>query len=130
MNGVFTSRGMKTRASMPAFAAYAARAHAAFPADGTERVAAPRAWARVTAADMPRALNELVGLSASSLTKSRSSPRSAPRAGAGKRGVQPSPSVTGRSPSARGRAGAYRHIDGTASRSDSRGHSAAMRAQS
>src|SRR6476469_3614150 len=58
MNGRFTSRGMKTFASSPAAAAYAAIALAAFPADGTDRVFAPRYFARVTAADSPRALNE------------------------------------------------------------------------
>ena len=41
---------------------------AALPADGTDKVLAFRAWARVTAAESPRALNEFVGLSDSSLT--------------------------------------------------------------
>ena len=45
----------------------AAIALAALPADGTERVFAPRVRARVTAADRPRALKELVGFSDSSL---------------------------------------------------------------
>ena len=40
----------------------------AFPADGTETVVTPSASARVIAADWPRALNEFVGLSDSSLT--------------------------------------------------------------
>jgi hypothetical protein len=40
----------------------------ALPADGTEIVVAPVARARVIAADWPRALNEFVGLSDSSLT--------------------------------------------------------------
>ena len=43
MNGRFTSRGMKTRASSPAAAAYAAIAQPALPAVGTESVVAPSA---------------------------------------------------------------------------------------
>ena len=79
MKGRFTSRGMNTLAGSPAAAAYAASALAALPADGTESVRAPRYFARVTAADSPRALNEFVGLSDSSLTSRRSRPRSRPR---------------------------------------------------
>ena len=41
---------------------------AALPAEGIDSVFAPSRAARVTAADSPRALNELVGLSDSSLT--------------------------------------------------------------
>ena len=95
MNGTFTSFGMKTFASSPAAAAYAAIALAALPADGTDSVVAPRCAARVTAADSPRALNELVGLSDSSLTNSRveAESRAEPRAWIS--GVQPSPSVSG-----------------------------------
>jgi hypothetical protein len=63
MNGTFTSLGMKTCARRPAAAAYAAIAFAAFPADGTDSTFAPRYFARVTAAERPRALKELVGLS-------------------------------------------------------------------
>ena len=74
---------------MPAAAAYAAIAFAAFPAEGTERVVAPRCAARVTAADRPRALNEFVGFSDSSLTKSRAMPTSAPSRPAWTSGVQP-----------------------------------------
>ena len=48
------------------------------PAEGTDSVVAPSSDAFVTAAARPRALNELVGLSDSSLTNSRESPRSAP----------------------------------------------------
>ena len=72
---------------------------AALPADGTERVWAPRYLARVTAADCPRALNELVGLSDSSFTYSFGRPRLAPSRRAWISGVKPSPSVTGSSPS-------------------------------
>ncbi len=68
MNGTLTSFGMKTLTGMPAAAPYAATALAALPADGTESVLAPRYNARVTAAESPRALKELVGLSDSSLT--------------------------------------------------------------
>ena len=66
-NGALTSRGRKTLAFMPARAAYAAIALPAFPAEGTETVETPSPRARVIAADCPRALNELVGLSDSSL---------------------------------------------------------------
>ena len=53
----------------------------ALPADGTESDRrAPRLRARVTAADSPRALNELVGLSDSSFTNSRVEPEIARRA--------------------------------------------------
>ncbi len=43
-------------------------AQPALPAVGTETVVAPRALARVMAADCPRALNELVGFGDSSFT--------------------------------------------------------------
>src|SRR6185436_20567323 len=77
--GGFTSLGRKTLACRPAHAAYAARAFPALPADGTDSVVAPRYFARVTAADWPRALNELVGFSDSSFTYRRSRPIAAPR---------------------------------------------------
>ena len=51
----------------------------------------------VTAVVMPRALNEPVGLSDSSLTMSRGSPSALPRAGAAASGVSPSPRLTGSS---------------------------------
>ena len=95
MNGVLTSRGMKTLAARPARAAYAAAALAALPADGTETVVAPSRRATVTAADRPRALKELVGLADSSLMKSRSTPTAAPSRRARTSGVKPSPRVTG-----------------------------------
>jgi hypothetical protein len=59
---------MKTSQRRPAAAEYAAAALPAFPAVGSAIVVAPRARARVMAADWPRALNELVGFSDSSLT--------------------------------------------------------------
>src|SRR5262245_11115690 len=68
LNGTFTAFRLHPRASSPAHAAYAAMAFAAFPADGTERVFAPRRAARVTAAESPRALKEFVGFRDSSLT--------------------------------------------------------------
>src|SRR5829696_1056719 len=67
MNGCFASFGMKTWQARPAAAAYAAAALPALPAVGRAMVVAPRYLARVIAADWPRALNELVGLSDSSL---------------------------------------------------------------
>jgi hypothetical protein len=42
MNGVLTSRGMNTCASMPALEAYAAMALPALPAVGMDRAFAPR----------------------------------------------------------------------------------------
>ena len=69
--------GMNTRHN-PAAAEYAAAASPALPAVESEIVLAPSAFARVIAADCPRALNELVGLSDSSLMKSRSRPTAGP----------------------------------------------------
>src|SRR2546427_6417400 len=66
-NGFFASFGMNTSHARPAAAEYAAAALPALPAVGSAMVLAPRYFARVTAADCPRALNELVGLSDSSL---------------------------------------------------------------
>jgi hypothetical protein len=79
MNGTLTSFGMKTLASSPARAAYAAIAFAAFPADGTDTIRAPTVRALVTAAESPRALNEFVGFNDSSLMYRRDSPTSRPR---------------------------------------------------
>jgi hypothetical protein len=69
---------MNTSHARPAAAAYAAAALPALPAVGSAIVFAPRYFARVIAADWPRALNELVGLSDSSLTYRRSRPSDAP----------------------------------------------------
>src|SRR5918993_3576931 len=110
MNGTLTSFGMNTLASTPAAAAYAAIAFAAFPADGIDRIRAPRCLALVTAAESPLALKEFVGLRDSSLTKSRESPSSAPRRLAWTSGVQPSPRVIGSSPSMSGISSRYRHM--------------------
>jgi hypothetical protein len=66
-NGCFASRGMNTWQASPAAAEYAAAALPALPAVGSAMVSAPRTLARVMAADCPRALNEFVGLSDSSL---------------------------------------------------------------
>src|SRR5437762_10695355 len=98
MNGRLASLGMNTSHARPAAAEYAAAALPAFPAVGSATVVAPRPLARVMAADWPRALNELVGLSDSSLMYRRSSPSLAPSARAWTSGVNPSPSVTGASP--------------------------------
>src|SRR5437763_11394977 len=61
------SRGIKTCASTPARAAYAASAPPAFPALGTASLVAPRCFAIETATLIPRALKLCVGLSDSSL---------------------------------------------------------------
>src|SRR3989442_8506093 len=66
-NGRLASLGMNTSHARPAAAAYAAAALPALPAVGNAIVLAPSPLARVIAADWPRALNELVGLSDSSL---------------------------------------------------------------
>jgi len=58
---------MNTSQARPAAAEYAAAASPAFPAVGSAIVVAPMYFARVIAADCPRALNEFVGLSDSSL---------------------------------------------------------------
>ena len=58
--------------------------------------------ARVTAALMPRALNDAVGFSPSSFTQSRATPISRASAGSSSSGVAPSPSDTGVSPSRSG----------------------------
>ena len=65
------SLGAYTRTGTPAAAPYAASAAPALPAVGTTMPATPSAFARVTAALIPRALNEPVGLSPSSLIQSR-----------------------------------------------------------
>src|SRR6266550_1533194 len=93
MNGRFASFGMNTSQPRPAAAAYAAAALPAFPAVGSATVFAPRYFARVIAADCPRALNELVGFSDSSLMYSRSRPSDPQSERAWMRGVNPSPSV-------------------------------------
>jgi len=62
------SFGATTRASSPAFAAYAAIADPAFPALGTARRFRPSSFALETATAMPRALNVPVGFAASYLT--------------------------------------------------------------
>src|ERR1700687_484253 len=76
-------------------------------------VMAPRYFARVIAADWPRALNEFVGLSDSSLMYTWSRPNRAPSDRAGSRGVNPSPSVIGSSPSRSGINSRYRHMVGS-----------------
>src|SRR5581483_10006336 len=63
-NGRFASFGMNTSHPRPAAAAAASPA---LPAVGSAIVVAPMYFARVMAADWPRALNELVGLIDSSL---------------------------------------------------------------
>src|SRR3989338_2406748 len=54
---------------IPARAAYAAQAPAALPADGRHTCRTPSSCARVTASASPRALNDPVGIIASSLTQ-------------------------------------------------------------
>ena len=80
------SAGIATVTGMPAAAPYAASAAAAFPAEGAARARAPRARAIDTATLIPRALNEPVGLRASSLIQTCSP--------TGRSGVNPSTRVT------------------------------------
>ena len=82
---------MKTWASTPARAAYAATAPPALPADGMVNPVAPSSTAFDTAADSPRALNEAVGLTPSSLISRLEQPSRAPRRSARAIGVNPSP---------------------------------------
>src|SRR6202022_3769411 len=96
-----TSLGMKMCASRPAAAAYAASAPAALPAEGIASFLSPYRRAMVTHAESPRALNDPVGLSPSSLMKILGYSRLASI------GVKPSPSETGE---ASGRTSLYRHI--------------------
>jgi len=63
-------------------------------AEGAASFLRPYCLAIETAAVMPRALKLAVGFCASSLMKRRLRPCLAPRRGAGRRGVHPSPSVT------------------------------------
>ena len=102
--------GAYTRTGSPAAAPYAASAAPAFPAVGVTNPGTPRALARVTAALIPRALNDAVGLSPSSFTHSRATPVSPASAGASCIGVSPSPSDTGISLARSGSTGAYRHM--------------------
>src|SRR5579871_3183564 len=61
------SLGIAMTQRRPACAAYAAAALPAFPAVGSATVDTPTACAMLTAAESPRALNELVGFWLSSL---------------------------------------------------------------
>src|SRR5476649_1959670 len=63
------SRGIATNTGMPARAPYADNAAPALPAVGAARLFAPRFLAIVTAAAMPRDLNDRVGFFDSSLMK-------------------------------------------------------------
>ena len=79
------SDGIATTTGTPALAPYAESAPAALPAEGATRRVAPRARAAETAIVIPRALNDPVGLTASSLIHTPSS--------ISKIGVHPSHSV-------------------------------------
>src|SRR5262249_46837540 len=96
-------------ASIPAAAAYAASALAAFPADGMATLEIPNSRHIEMAQESPRALNEAVGFNPSSFTHSASAPSAAPRRQVRISGVQPSPRET-MLLSAAGRMGAYRHM--------------------
>src|SRR5437763_15535544 len=82
------SRGIATNTGRPALAPYAESAAPALPAVGAPRLFAPSFFAIVTAAAMPRDLNERVGFFDSSLIQTFGIVRD------GRRGVTPSPSVT------------------------------------
>src|SRR5712692_10929383 len=73
------SAGITMTAGSPAAAAYAASAPPALPAVGAASAFAPSCLARDTAAVIPRALNEPVGFSPSSLMYRRFRPPSPPR---------------------------------------------------
>ncbi len=81
----------------PARAAYAAAEAAVFPVLAQMTVVAPRPSASLTAAVMPRSLNDPVGLSPSNLTNSSKPPPSSfANFFTGIKGVLPSNRVTGR----------------------------------
>src|SRR6185369_5241025 len=81
------SRGMATKTGSPARAPYADNAAPALPAVGAPRLFAPSFFAIVTAAAMPRDLNDRVGFFDSSLIQTFGIVRD------GRSGVTPSPSV-------------------------------------
>src|SRR3954467_5484412 len=103
MKGRGVSSGIATVTGRPAAAPYAASAPAAFPAEGAASARAPSALAIDTATDMPRALNDPVGLRDSSLIQRPGPMRSS--------GVNPSASVTAADASS-GSTRAYRHSVG------------------
>src|SRR6185437_3491081 len=78
---------MKMCASIWAAAAYAARALPAFPADGIATFFMASALATLIATEIPRALNEPVGVKPSSLIQTLGNPRLR------RTGVNPSPRV-------------------------------------
>src|SRR4051812_6727197 len=96
------------RTGIDAAAPYAASAAPAFPAVGATSPGTPSAFARVTAALMPRALNDAVGLRPSSLIQSLATPMERAREGASSSGVMPSPSDTGVSAASIGSTARYR----------------------
>src|SRR6516162_9534150 len=102
------SHGMKTCASTPARAAYAASAPPALPALGTASFVAPRYFAIETATLIPRALKLCVGLIDSSLIQSSTS---LPTRSARSSGVPPSPNETGSISDGNGNTSRYRHND-------------------
>ncbi|OGS49977.1 MAG: hypothetical protein A3K65_07410 [Euryarchaeota archaeon RBG_16_68_12] len=103
------SFGATTRASSPAFAAYAARAEPAFPALGTASRFRPSSRALETATAIPRALNVPVGFAASCFTNTRLTPNVLSTIGQRRSGVPPSPRVTLPSSEETGSSGRYRH---------------------
>jgi hypothetical protein len=78
------------------------------PAEGATSRVAPSSTARLTAAAMPRALNDPVGLTLSLLTSRLARPKRRPRRGAGMSGVPPSPSESTDSQRSTGRSSDHR----------------------
>src|SRR5262245_11386058 len=116
---------MKMWDSIPAAAAYAARALAALPAEGIATLPMPSSLHMAMAQDSPRALNDAVGFVPSSFTQRASAPSREPSRRARHIGVQPSPSVT-TEPLAGGRTGAYRHMLAGPLDTSRRGHRCRM----
>src|SRR5207245_9140019 len=87
--------GTTITAGSPAAAAYAANAPPALPAVGAAKAFAPSRLARVTATVIPRALNDPVGFSPSSLIYNFSRFIDAPRRFTCTNGFIPSPNDTG-----------------------------------
>src|ERR1043166_92417 len=98
------------RTGIAAAAPYAASAAPALPAVGATSPGTFSDFARVTAALIPRALNDAVGFNPSSLIHSRRTPVDSANRGDSAIGVAPSPSVAGSSPSAMGSTAEYRHM--------------------
>src|SRR5208337_4674222 len=97
---------------MPAWAAYAANAPPAFPADGIASFRMPNSLAMLAATASPRALKEPVGFRDSSFKYKLGRPSFLPRRRAWISGVNPSPKHNTEESRVTGRTSPYRHSVG------------------